>query len=335
MAFHTLHALFPALSGEKKTITIPAHLLRSTALALVATSALLTIGCLKGLNHFTANKQRDQRVAALAAQMEASASRQEGVLQAEIEALRQQLATTREELTRQQEQRSARQPQPKRKERSTASTARVKEKKGKLPALVKRTEAEVAIKEDPSHSGGLFVEPPKKNVNVTKLNDFNKSLDVMAALPLGKPVPTEISSAFGLRTDPLNQKKAFHLGLDFRGKTGDPVIATGSGRVKESGYRSDYGEYILISHSNGIDTFFAHLSKRLVKVGDRVGQGQRIGLVGKTGRSTGAHLHYEVHHHGKPVDPMRFVKGSHHVKRENKGVNKVVQLTQSGKRTVR
>jgi murein DD-endopeptidase MepM/ murein hydrolase activator NlpD len=113
-------------------------------------------------------------------------------------------------------------------------------------------------------------------------------------LPLGKPIATEISSEFGHRTDPFNRKKAFHSGLDFRGNTGDPVQATGSGRVKESGYASDYGEFIRVSHGNGFETLFAHLSKRLVKRGDRVVQGQKVGLVGS--------------HKGKPVDPMRYVR---------------------------
>ena len=123
-----------------------------------------------------------------------------------------------------------------------------------------------------------------------------------------KPIATEISSEFGHRTDPFNRKKAFHSGLDFRGNTGDPVQATGSGRVKESGYASDYGEFIRVSHGNGFETLFAHLSKRLVKRGDRIVQGQKVGLVGSTGRSTGSHLHYEIHHQGKPVDPMRYVR---------------------------
>jgi murein DD-endopeptidase MepM/ murein hydrolase activator NlpD len=78
--------------------------------------------------------------------------------------------------------------------------------------------------------------------------------------------------------------------------------------VKRSLYTEDFGHYIVICHNNGYETLYAHLSKRLVKDGDRIQPGQKIGLVGKSGRSTGPHLHYEIRHKGKPVDPMKYIK---------------------------
>ena len=119
---------------------------------------------------------------------------------------------------------------------------------------------------------------------------------------------TSISSGYGRRSDPLNDENAFHFGIDFRGKIGDPVRATGNGRVKVAGFNQGFGNHVIISHGNGYETMYAHLSKRLVKRGEKVTRSQKIGLVGNTGRSTGSHLHYEIHHHGKPIDPMKYIQ---------------------------
>ena len=294
MAFKTLHSNLPGLAGEDQPPVLPAHCFRTTVLALAATTFLLTSGWFPGHGHCAANKEPVVR------------------------------AKQQKELVRQGKTR-------KQKDDGIAHAGAKKRQSKKFQTVLSRLESDIAIKEDPSHSGGLFVTPPNKAAGETTPEDFGASFEVMTSLPLGKPVPTEISSAFGVRSDPLNQKRAFHEGLDFRGNSGDPVVATGGGTVKESGYRPDYGEYILISHSNGIDTFFAHLSKRLVQAGDRIIQGQRVGLVGKTGRSTGAHLHYEVRLQGRPVNPMRFVLGVQPTKSDRK----VAQLTKAGKRAIR
>ncbi len=334
-----LPTLFSLLSKDNKPITIPAPP-RNTVFALIGLTSLLAVGCFHGLGHFTANKQLEQQVARLTTQLRETDSREQAALREQIAILQQQLAEAREALIAragQQENRIKRggpSADHQQQGRTAVNMVLLDNTSKKRPSAGNRTEADVAIKEDPSHSGGLFIEPSKKKATSVKLEDFNKSLDVMASLPLGKPVPTEISSAFGLRSDPLNRRAAFHLGLDFRGKIGDPVVATGSGLVKESGYRTDYGEYLLIAHKQGVDTFFAHLSKRLVKAGDRIDRGQRIGMVGKTGRSTGAHLHYEVHLQGRPVNPLQFVRGNFPRKQEQR-VQRVAQLTTAGKRAVR
>ena len=173
-------------------------------------------------------------------------------------------------------------------------------------ANVLRERLGLEVREDPGHSGGLYIAPPS-----IELEHAEKAMDLLANLPLGKPIAeediTSVSSAFGGRQDPFKKRRrAFHEGIDFRAKRGVKVRATAQGKVVNSGYSPSYGENIILSHGQGYETMFAHLSKRLVKVGDEVRPGQLIGLVGSTGRSTGAHLHYEVRYEGAPIDPTDY-----------------------------
>jgi len=165
----------------------------------------------------------------------------------------------------------------------------------------------VTIKEDPDHSGGPYIAPQNNFCNKL-ICTTDRYLTALQQMPLGRPIDTKISSGFGRRIDPLNKKMAFHSGIDFRGKIGDKVKATGDGVVKKTAYNKGLGYYIILAHGNGYETVFAHLSKRLVKKGEKVTRGQVIGLVGNTGRSTGSHLHYEVRYHGKAINPMKYLK---------------------------
>jgi murein DD-endopeptidase MepM/ murein hydrolase activator NlpD len=117
----------------------------------------------------------------------------------------------------------------------------------------------------------------------------------------------QLSSGFGWRIDPITGKKAFHPGLDFATHRGNAVLAAAHGTVIQSGYEKGYGLSIILEHTAGIKTRYAHLSKALVKPGDIVKAGQKIGAAGSTGRSTGTHLHFEVLRHDHPLDPERFL----------------------------
>ena len=97
------------------------------------------------------------------------------------------------------------------------------------------------------------------------------------------------------------------------GPVGTPVYATGDGVVTHAGRMGAYGNLIKISHELGTETRYAHLSRVNVQVGQRVSQGERIGDMGNTGRSTGSHLHYEVRMNGRAVDPMSFIKAAENV----------------------
>jgi murein DD-endopeptidase MepM/ murein hydrolase activator NlpD len=116
------------------------------------------------------------------------------------------------------------------------------------------------------------------------------------------------SSPFGWRIDPFKGTKAFHEGVDLAARPGTQVTAAAGGIVVFSGFSPGYGNMVEIDHGNGLTTRYAHMSKCLVRIGDVVLPGSPVGMVGSTGRSTGAHLHFEVRSHGKPLDPSGFVR---------------------------
>jgi murein DD-endopeptidase MepM/ murein hydrolase activator NlpD len=129
--------------------------------------------------------------------------------------------------------------------------------------------------------------------------------------PTGRPVRGGwISSYFGMRADPFTGKREFHKGIDFAGKRGSKVMAVAAGVVTWAGSRYGYGNLVEIDHGNGYVTRYGHNMKVLVKVGERVKQGQPIALMGSTGRSTGPHVHFEVLHNGVAVNPAKYVRAS-------------------------
>ena len=134
-----------------------------------------------------------------------------------------------------------------------------------------------------------------------------RSLELMR-LPTRLPVlGAELSSSFGNRSDPFARSHAFHAGLDFAAVHGTPITAAAGGAVVFAGWKNDYGWTVEINHGNGLSTRYAHASKLLVQAGRVVVPGDRIALVGSTGRSTGAHLHFEVLRNGGQVDPKRYL----------------------------
>jgi murein DD-endopeptidase MepM/ murein hydrolase activator NlpD len=128
-------------------------------------------------------------------------------------------------------------------------------------------------------------------------------------LPTIKPVvdASYNASAFGWRLDPFSGRSAFHEGIDFAAPTGTPIVAAAGGVVIASHYHYQYGNLIEVDHGNGIVTRYAHASRLHKKVGDIVRRGQHIADIGSTGRSTGAHLHFEVLVKGVPQDPHKFL----------------------------
>lgn len=129
----------------------------------------------------------------------------------------------------------------------------------------------------------------------------------LACTPSVWPAKGWISSNFGNRISPFTNEKEFHAGMDISAKAHSPIVAPADGVVTETGSDYGYGRFIHISHGYGLKTIYGHLSKQLVKAGQRVKRGQEIGTIGSTGRSTGPHLHYEVHVNGLPVNPNRYI----------------------------
>ncbi len=130
--------------------------------------------------------------------------------------------------------------------------------------------------------------------------------------PSGWPIADGwISSTFGMRTDPFTGRYTRHPGIDFAAPNGSDVLSVATGIVTDAGERSGYGQLVEINHGNGYVTRYGHNSRILVKVGDKVNKGQRISLMGSTGRSTGPHVHFEVLYNGAVVDPEQYIQASH------------------------
>jgi len=140
------------------------------------------------------------------------------------------------------------------------------------------------------------------------LNSLQDQLKQMiASIPTSLPAAGRISSGVGTRPSPWDGKAEFHSGLDIPNPIGTPVYAPADGVVDFVGQSNGNGQTVLLDHGQGIITQYAHLSKTNVKKGEAVRKGQQIANVGNTGKSTSAHLHYEVRVNGVPVDPRRYL----------------------------
>lgn len=179
--------------------------------------------------------------------------------------------------------------------------------------------------------GGAISSVPSQNLS---LGDFTQQVDLLTRQledrgdKLGllesmltlesarkKLIPTKLpveggwySSNFGWRIDPFTGQRAFHEGIDFMAEDGTPIYAAAAGVVVYSDFHPQYGNMIEIDHGNDLISRYAHASKRLVKVGDVVLRGSRIADVGRTGRATGSHLHFEVRQRGAARNPAQFLQ---------------------------
>lgn len=125
--------------------------------------------------------------------------------------------------------------------------------------------------------------------------------------PSSVPALGPISSAYGLRADPFDGQSKFHQGIDIAAAAGSTIRAVAPGRVTFSGVAPGYGNMIEVDHGGGFTTRYGHNAKNLVRAGDHVDSGSAIGLVGRTGRATGDHLHFEARRDGRAVDPQALL----------------------------
>lgn len=148
-----------------------------------------------------------------------------------------------------------------------------------------------------------------------RLSEAEALQSAIDAMPLGHPVLNEtvMTSRFGIRRDPFTKRPTHHAGIDFIGGSMAPIVATAPGKVTYAGRKGAYGLVVEIDHGHGFTTRYAHLKKTYVKRGQSVEQGEKIGGMGSTGRSTATHLHYEVHFQGRAFDPHKFLKAGLYV----------------------
>ena len=161
----------------------------------------------------------------------------------------------------------------------------------------------------------LYQEPSKTPVSETKVaktentGSVNTSLTTSKGkanigLSLIRPISGTITSRFGVSS---SMRKSSHTGLDIAASTGTPIKAAASGTVSFSGRKGSYGKMIVITHTNGIQTYYGHCNELYVSAGTKVSQGQTIAAVGSTGNSTGPHLHLEVRVNGVAYNPQNYV----------------------------
>lgn len=134
---------------------------------------------------------------------------------------------------------------------------------------------------------------------------------LLAAIPSIQPISNRtlnrVSSGFGYRIDPVYKDRRLHPGLDFTAPVGTPIYAAADGVVKDAGFNTGgYGNRVVVNHGFGYETLYAHMVRIKARVGTKVKRGEVIGYVGSTGKSTGPHLHYEVHKNGIQLDPIYF-----------------------------
>jgi murein DD-endopeptidase MepM/ murein hydrolase activator NlpD len=297
-----LHILITSDGGKGRNFILSKHKLKSSILCL---GVLLLIFCVTGYNALHSINENIYL------------SKQTGELHEKITSLASKLAENESTNTslilkiRSLEKRNSIQAESFRQEKDDLLNTAVSELEERSD-MIERLMCNIGVdikntpKTDNSNSGGPFI-APRENIGKELLFRSDKFLNTINIVPLGRPVPGKVTSRFGLRSDPKNGKDAFHSGVDMRGHTGEKVIATADGVVTKALWNGGYGKYIEIDHGNGYTTKFGHLSKLLVKRGDKVTRGQKIGTVGNTGRSTGPHLHYEISLYDKPVNPAKFM----------------------------
>ncbi|MGD9211167.1 MAG: M23 family metallopeptidase [Desulfobacteraceae bacterium] len=153
-------------------------------------------------------------------------------------------------------------------------------------------------------SSASNVQQKSFQVLLDKLEDRR---NILAATPSLRPVDGWVTSRFGYRKSPFTDRKEFHKGLDIATRKGTLIIAPADGVVTFAASRGLMGNMLTINHGYGIITRYGHIHKFMKKRGDRVKRGETIALVGNTGRSTGPHVHYEVHLNGVPVNPEKYI----------------------------
>jgi murein DD-endopeptidase MepM/ murein hydrolase activator NlpD len=139
------------------------------------------------------------------------------------------------------------------------------------------------------------------------LDSLEAQKNLLAHTPAIRPARGWITSDFGYRQSPFTGHREFHKGLDIANRKGTKILAAADGVVTYMGPRGFFGNLMIIDHGHGITTRYAHLEKTFFNKGDHVSRGKTIALMGNTGRSTGAHLHYEVRLNGVPVNPSKYI----------------------------
>ena len=291
MSKDTLHIIITGESDKSFSLAIPKKIIRNFSVGIIIFLLFLVFGTIQGGRYYNLKRDNDKVTDQLAQTRQTlqDANLAKSKMEEQYEEKISSMIKEKEELL-------------------ASSINELDERSKVIQTVMDHIGVDIRIDDDQEHSGGIYLEADDKQYMQDLIYKTDRYLDIFNKIPLGKPVPGSISSRYGYRSDPLIHKRAFHSGVDFRGKTGERIFVTANGTVKRATYNKGLGNYILITHGNDYETLYGHMKKLLVKKGDTVKRGQPIGLVGSTGRSTGSHLHYEIHFNKKTVNPKRYLQ---------------------------
>lgn len=170
----------------------------------------------------------------------------------------------------------------------------------------------ILLREDEEKLNQSFLDLNQRSIHLEQnLNELYELLvdqkAFLAALPTRRPAGGVFTAGFGIRKSPFGDRDKMHEGLDIANGTGTHIFSTAHGIVTFAGQKPGYGRIVIIDHGFGLETWYGHTNKVLVKSGERVRRGQLVAYMGSTGRSTGPHVHYEVRVNGIPVDPLTYI----------------------------
>ncbi len=228
-------------------------------------------------------------------------------------AIRQQIAQDKADLE------TARQEQQAAKDEQESAKASLKSQESEVDALISQISSQQAEVEQAEAAIDKQVAAAEKEL-AAQISTVVSESGFMWPLP----GYNTLSSLFGGRTHPVTGKPNNHTGIDIPAPSGTPIKAAKSGVVLTSTYNNSYGNYVVVSHSDGTSTLYAHMSRRGVSKGQTVSQGQVVGYVGTTGSSTGNHLHFEIRVNGSRVDPVNYFLGSMTLYATSGGVKKKI-----------
>jgi murein DD-endopeptidase MepM/ murein hydrolase activator NlpD len=196
-----------------------------------------------------------------------------------------------------------------------ATLLSLKKEEKDLHALVSLgSKAKIMEKVDASGMGAFDINQVQQQIEyslqtVGAIKDYLRTQkDLYLATPRGLPVAGPVTSSYGSRINPINGRSEFHHGLDISASAGTPVTTTADGVVSFAGWNGGGGKLVVIAHGQGFFTYYAHNSKIIVEVGQRVKRGETISYTGSTGSATGNHSHYEVWREGKARNPMNYME---------------------------
>jgi murein DD-endopeptidase MepM/ murein hydrolase activator NlpD len=279
-----LHIILTGEEGRTRSFAVPKVKIKTAAYVSIALLVGLIGGSIAGADFFFQNRALRQNFSSLEEELH-SVQLANNTLQKDVVRLGQEKKTLLEE-----------------------AVDKLNEKNQIMESILNTVGFEVKVDESQQNTGGPFTQITDQTPD-DLIFKAERYLEMIQYVPLGAPVPGVITSKFGRRRDPINSRPAYHNGVDIRGRMGTDVKATADGKVYEVGYdKGGTGRFVIIDHKNGFRTTFGHLKKILVKRKQEVHRGQVIGLLGSSGRSTGPHVHYEVHRNKKLVDPMKYMK---------------------------